>query len=273
MSEAADPFDRYLASIDSVDGWLANATAHISNRLMKAQSASGISGSVCEIGVHHGRYFIALATGLTGAEVGLAVDLFEEEQESVYGSGDRNREIFRGHLERFVPKTTVHLLRADSMTLEPEKISSLAGPVRFFSVDGGHTASIASNDIALASTVLHPQGIVAVDDVMNAEWTGVLTGIANYLAHDPRLEPIAIIPNKLLMSLPSAVDYYKALLAELFPGKWLGRKSEFLGRDIEVFYDPAPPSESNEHWKREYMRIAGSRRYKLGTALARLIGR
>lgn len=270
MKAKIDTFERYMASIDTVSGWLSDATARVSHRLMEAQTLAGVSGGLCEIGVHHGRYFIALATGLVGAESALAVDMFETE--SVYGPGSRNREIFTNHLAEFVPSVPVNLIEADSTTLKPEQISALTGPVRFFSVDGGHTAAIARNDISLAASVLHPQGIVAVDDVMNVEWTGVLTGISNYLAGQPRLEPVAIIPNKLLMSFPPAVEYYKTMLTEMFPGKWLGRESDFLGRNIEVFYDPAP-SLSAKDWEQEYKRVVNSRRYHVGSAIARLMGR
>ena len=70
------------------------------------------------------------------------------------------------------------------------------GPVRLFSVDGGHTEEIVATDMRTAEQALVPGGIVVADDVFNAEWPGVSVGTLRYLDAGGTLVPFAIGFNK-----------------------------------------------------------------------------
>ena len=76
-----------------------------------------------------------------------------------------------------------------------------AGPVRLFSVDGGHTADITASDLALAEASLCPGGIVILDDYFNEAWPGVSEGATRYLgAGTSTLVPVAIGGNKFVFT-------------------------------------------------------------------------
>jgi hypothetical protein len=105
-------FAQYLASINSVKGWLSDATAVMSNALMEHQTAIGVSGNACEIGVHHGRYYIALALGLTASEQGVAIDLFGAQEENVDRSGRGDLGKFESNAARFLDSRSTIILQA-----------------------------------------------------------------------------------------------------------------------------------------------------------------
>src|ERR1044071_838617 len=70
----------YIRSgMHSVSGYLRAIDAEIIAALLEYQSKNGISGPLCEIGVHHGRLFFMLALARQSGERALAVDLFEDD--------------------------------------------------------------------------------------------------------------------------------------------------------------------------------------------------
>jgi hypothetical protein len=123
-------FDKYFADIDSVEGWLSKTTAYLSHHLMVYQTSIGMRGNVCEIGVHHGKYFYALATGLVSGEKAVAIDLFENQEENIDQSGAGNRDIFLENARKYFEESAVVPITANSTKLKPEAITE-HGRVRF----------------------------------------------------------------------------------------------------------------------------------------------
>ena len=82
------------------------------------------------------------------------------------------------------------------------------GPLRFVSVDGGHTAEITAHDLATAEAAIAEGGIIVVDDVFNEQWPGVGDGVRRYFERRPNLVPFAIGANKTYFCRPSHRDIY-----------------------------------------------------------------
>jgi hypothetical protein len=233
-------FNSYFSHIDDVDGWLDKTTAIISNGLMRHQSAVGLTGPVCEIGVHHGKYFIALACGLCPNEKGIAIDLFENQEENIDHSGLGDRGMFDRNIERFLYPPSIAVISGNSTRLSANDISK-HGAVRFFSVDGGHTEAITLNDLRLAEQAIATGGIVALDDILHQGWTGVISGYVRYRQEGGRLRAFALVPNKLLLTDEGSASSYKAFMRTEF-ARFAGRQDmEFIG-DIIDLYVPPPPS-------------------------------
>lgn len=233
-------FNSYFSHIDDVDGWLDKTTAIISNGLMRHQSAVGLTGPVCEIGVHHGKYFIALACGLCPNEKGIAIDLFENQEENIDHSGLGDRGMFDRNIERFLYPPSIAVISGNSTRLSANDISK-HGAVRFFSVDGGHTEAITLNDLRLAEQAIATGGIVALDDILHQGWTGVISGYVRYRQEGGRLRAFALVPNKLLLTDEGSAAAYKAFMRTEF-ARFAGRQDmEFIG-DIVDLYVPPPPS-------------------------------
>jgi hypothetical protein len=233
-------FNSYFSHIDEVDGWLDKTTAIISNGLMRHQSATGLTGPVCEIGVHHGKYFIALACGLCPNEKGIAIDLFENQEENIDHSGMGDRGMFEKNVARFLYPPSIAVISGNSTKLSADNISRYGG-VRFFSVDGGHTEAITLNDLRLAERSIATGGIVALDDILHQGWTGVISGYVRYRQEGGKLRAFALVPNKLLLADEASVASYKDFMRTEF-AHFAGRQDmEFIGDIVDLYVPPSSP--------------------------------
>ena len=77
----------------AVEGWLGIGALGLTVAISERQLSRGIRAAVGEIGVHHGRYFIALALLREKSERAVAIDVFEDQHLNVDYSGSGNREI------------------------------------------------------------------------------------------------------------------------------------------------------------------------------------
>ncbi|WP_146747668.1 class I SAM-dependent methyltransferase [Paramagnetospirillum kuznetsovii] len=145
----------------------------------------GVTGGACEIGVHHGKYLIALHNILAPAR-SLGIDVFDDQDKNVDGSGKGSYDLTRAYVDSFVADPdSVALMSKDSLTLnaaDQAEILAEYGRFAFFSIDGGHTAQHITYDFFLASELTSPYGIIAVDDMFHPDWPGVTEGILAALA-------------------------------------------------------------------------------------------
>ncbi|MDT2022807.1 class I SAM-dependent methyltransferase [Methylocella sp. CPCC 101449] len=233
-------FDTYMGRIEQVEGWLVNSTATYSHSLMKFQTQQGISGNACEVGIHHGRYFLALALALAGNEQGVAIDLFGHQDQNIDNSGQGDKEKFLQNVDSFWGRDHLTVIEGNSLQMTSETIAN-HGLVRFFSIDGGHDERTTVHDLKLAEQSICKQGIVALDDIFNPHWSGVISGLVRYLAEGGRLRPMLLIPNKLLLAFPESAAMYRAYMRQEFAGTFAFADREFFGSCIDVYNDQNPP--------------------------------
>lgn len=204
--------EEYLAHQHEVEGWLDETAARVTAHLLRYQVKLGLTANVLEIGVHHGRYFLVLATGLAAEESGVAIDIFDDQQFNVSRSGKGDRYTFEANLARFAPHVPVEIIQAESTALGADFVSNHAG-MRFISIDGGHDRATACSDLWLSEKVIIDGGIVALDDIYRPDWSGVTAGLARYFAQGGTLTPFAFIPNKLLLTTDAQwAERYRAIL-------------------------------------------------------------
>lgn len=183
----------------------------------QTQRGLGVTGNLAEIGVHHGRLFVLLALLSRAGEAGLAVDLFADQARNVDGSGRGDEAILRANLARYAPGKPYVVHAGDSTLLSGDEVKRIAGgPVRIFSIDGGHTEEITHSDLITAQNSLIDAGVVALDDCFSEAWPGVISGVAKYMAHPGRtLVPFAVGGNKTLLCRSEFVSIYRKTLASL----------------------------------------------------------
>jgi hypothetical protein len=188
----------YLGAFQWIEGWFSYDAALMFMAYNQLISAAGISGDVLEIGVHHGLSAIAIAT-LRGAGRRLyGVDLFEKLQsENVSGSGRGNHKMFEQNMKSFFGEIDfIELVTSVSGTLRP---GDLPRSFSFCHVDGGHSPGETYADLKLASDILIPGGLLALDDYFNPQFPGVCEGAVEFmLRHQGVLRPVAIGYNKVL---------------------------------------------------------------------------
>ena len=222
--------------IGSVEGWLWPTTASMIAELLVRQVSATVLGDVCEIGVHHGRLFLILANAMVVGERAVAVDVFEAQDKNLDASGAGDRRILERHIALYAPGARCEIIQESSLDLEQTGFCS--SRFRFISIDGGHMASIVVNDLRLAERTLLPAGIVALDDVLNHAWPGVVTGLSRYLTEGGTLVPFAIIPNKLLLAADqAAAQRGKTFLRQHFPLAFSKSGLEFLGGVVDCYVD------------------------------------
>ena len=222
--------------IGRVDGWLSPTTASMLAHLLLDQTEAGLRGDVCEIGVHHGKLFLVLANATSGTERAVAVDVFGDQEKNIDRSGQGDRSIFERHLASYAPAADVEIIQESSLDLEP--LGFLSRRFRLVSIDGGHTAPIVVNDLRLAERTLLASGIVALDDILNHDWTGVLTGLAAYVAGGGTLLPFALVPNKLLLTTDAAAaSRGRELLRRHFPLALSKAGLEFLNGRVDSYLE------------------------------------
>jgi hypothetical protein len=199
----------------AVAGWLQRDALLLTLGLHRAQRAAGQGGAVAEIGVHHGKTFVALALLAAPGEAALAVDVFDRQELNPDGSGHGDRAAFETNLARWRLLRRTQTLARDSLTLTATEVLGLTGPLRLFSVDGSHTRGHAGHDLKLAEACLAPGGVVLLDDFCDPAWPGVTEAAILHL-HDPAfaLAPLAICGGKLFLVRRADHPAWLAALAE-----------------------------------------------------------
>lgn len=256
-------FEQYFKEMESVEGWLLPTTAFLSHHLMVHQTEAGLSGNACEIGVHHGKYFIALACGLQVGETAVAIDVFEDQHKNLdpaYTSA--NRKEFDRQTAKFLPPDATVVIKGSSTELAASDIST-HGVVRFFSIDGGHTEVVTLNDLRLAEQTLCKGGIAALDDILNFHWTGVVSGYARYRREGGLLRAFALIPNKLLLTDVDSAPRYASFMRNRFPMFVDRYGKEMIGDLIDVYGERPPetletPPQKIERLSRELAAAAST---------------
>lgn len=217
----------------SVQGWLSRGACAMVMAISEAQRLRGVEGNVVEIGVHHGRLFILLLLLTDGAERGLAIDLFEDQEQNADASGEGDYGKLVRNIRRHAPEQRDRFVahKCNSTELTGEKIKELVGgPVRLFSVDGGHTETITFSDLVVAEAALAPGGVIILDDCFNQAWPGVVSGVLRfYRSEDRSVRPFAIGANKVLFAHHEWADGYREALTRV---RARVTHSEFLGMPV-----------------------------------------
>lgn len=242
---------QWLRDLDSISGWLSPSTAFMSAGLAQIQADHGYRGNIAEIGVYHGKYLTGLSTTLRDGEKSIAIDVFDDQSKNadlvgydeVGSSGihDLTQQAFLDNAKRYCPNADIAVIQRSSLEVSPADILEHDGKVRFFSIDGGHTVDVLLNDLHLAVETLAPHGIISIDDILNPQWAGIITGTVRFFDGETDLRPIAFVPNKLLCAFEPFVDFYKKALLEIAPTAIQRRDVEFSNFTADQYID-------NDEW-------------------------
>lgn len=220
--------------LSRVAGWLNPFSAAFIGSISKFQREGGLSGSVGEIGVHHGKLFILLHTLSDPDKPSFAIDLFEDQHLNVDGSGKGDYSQFRKNLARWSSAPDrIEIFQGSSLELDPANVIAACGRSRLMSVDGGHTEACTRNDLQIGEAVSEPYGVVVIDDYFNEFFPEVSVGVHTYLAKG-RLRPFAITPGKLYLADPAFTDGYRRWLRERW-AKRFEKTCVMLDSEVDLF--------------------------------------
>jgi hypothetical protein len=219
----------------TVDGWLNPLSAQFIAGLSAAQRKLGITGSVGEIGVHHGKLFILMHCDADHSR-SFAIDVFDDQHLNTDQSGKGSYNHFVRNVRRWCGTSdNVEIIKRSSLDVKPSDIKSVVGDVRLFSIDGGHTEECTLNDLRLAEATVSDHGVVVIDDVYNQQWPGVLTGLARYLTQDgSTLRPFAFTPGKVYLAKAPAIPALQREMAARF-GKFWDKDAELFDSRVDIY--------------------------------------
>jgi Methyltransferase domain len=227
----------YLSKgIQNVEGWLSPVTAAIMTAIAGYQSAIGIGGDLAEIGIHHGKSFLAFANNTQPRERLHAIDVFEDQHKNIDHSGNGSKPQFLRNAKLYAPHAHIEIMQESSLDLPRLGWPTAhADKIRFFSIDGSHTRAATFNDLRIAERTTVADGVVFLDDILSSHWLGVISGLFDYLTAGGGLVPLAIIPNKLvLVRRPDCVGQYKGFLRSLCGSAVSKADVEFLDFHIDA---------------------------------------
>ncbi len=204
--------EAYLA----IEGWVETEALWVLEQVSDFQKESQIDGGFCEIGVHHGRFFIAMEHLCSPGQRGLAMDIFDMQDLNIDRSGSGSLDQFRMNIEKYAKDASrIFTAKCDSTTAEARKIIEDFGCLfRLFSVDGGHTFQHIVADLGVAEARLANGGAVFVDDYCNPGFPGVTEGLIVYLRNGGSLTPVCAAGGKMLLTTISYAERMRQFLAK-----------------------------------------------------------
>src|SRR5438105_2054312 len=180
---SGDPaLDAFLSGpYQNIRGMSSRFAAAICGHVMRRQMALGIRGDFMEIGTFEGRFFLAMAKLLAPGEHALGMDLFTWPSPNVY---ERLRANCAG--AGLDPKSYT-AWKVDTRTLKAADLRARlpAGNARFIHVDGEHEDECLRHDLELSHAALHPDGIIAIDDMLHPGYPTLITTVLDYLTPHP----------------------------------------------------------------------------------------
>ena len=218
--EQETPLTAYVEkNLTKVDGWAGTPESLLLlPQLLDVQQGCNDLGAF-EIGVHHGRYLIALHNACRPQTRSMGLDLFEDQSKNVDGSGSGNIGQAQDNVTAYAREPELVELRAgDSLTLTDQHFDSILDDYKAFritSVDGGHTPTHAAEDIRTAARLTAPGGFISVDDFFHTNFPGVTEGVYATLAgNQTPFIPWFVTRKKLFLAHVSYVDSYTRAIRE-----------------------------------------------------------
>jgi hypothetical protein len=138
------------------------------------------------------------------------------------------------------PDAQVRTIVKSSVEIRGAEKEHALDDLRFFSVDGGHTRALTLNDLEIADASLAPHGVAALDDVFNANWPGVVSGLFAFLAHRGSLAPFAIFPNKVFLCRPQFSEFYRNSCRDAFAYALDRKDMELQDHRVDLYADRWP---------------------------------
>jgi predicted O-methyltransferase YrrM len=172
-----------------IRGMSSRFAAAICGHLVRRQTALGITGDILEIGTFEGRFFVAMAMLLQAKEHALGIDVFTWPSTSVYDH------FLENCAAAGLKPGSYTAWKVDTRSLNPTDLRGRLpyGSARFVHIDGEHVAECLSHDLELAYAVLHPDGVIALDDMLHPGYPTLIVTVLDYLERHPEMRLLCVI--------------------------------------------------------------------------------
>jgi hypothetical protein len=189
-------FSRYVQLREGVEGWFSDLAVAVCDIMLNHQT---IKGDFFEIGAWHGRSAILWM-------------VHRRRDENVYVVDLEVRDPLKHHLGRVSEELggQYQLMKGSSYRVPDVTFQNEhSRQMRLVHVDGDHSAAGISNDIQIGHKMLHPHGVMVIDDFMNPRFPQITEVVMEYLhanAHD--LTMVASGANKAFLVSSKFYDFW-----------------------------------------------------------------
>ena len=201
-------------------GMSSRFAAAICGHVIRRQSGLGIKGDLLEIGTFEGRFFAAMAMLMEPGEHALGIDVFTWPSPAVYDHFIENC------AASGLVSGTYTAWKVDTRTITADDLRVMlpGRTARFIHIDGEHIPECLCNDLELAHAVLHPDGVIALDDMLHPGYPTLITTVVDYLKRHPEMRVLCIIDResitaaaKFLICRADRVEKYEPDLIASYP--------------------------------------------------------
>jgi DNA-binding transcriptional LysR family regulator len=229
----------------SVPGMSSHFAAKLAVALIESQAAAGVSGSLAEIGVYEGRFFIAMALAAGETDLCLAIDRFHWPDSAIEAR-------FLGHCrDACIPPANLRVLKSSSGDLTADGVAAALGaPARFVHIDGDHTYAALHHDLGLATVNLAPKGIIFVDDMLHPLYPELTLAVADFLKDNTDFGLAAVVDResfsaacKFVLCRTSAISDIETWASRHFTAQIYRKRARFCGHKALILRPP----ETSEH--------------------------
>jgi len=228
----------------AIPGWFSTDASMLFAWIDEIQKRNNIEGDCFEIGCHHGKSAVLLASMVEPGKEKLAVcDLFGMQSDNVSRSGNGDLDAFNRNMQPIRDSGVgINIFQKNSATLTASEIGQT---YRIFHVDGGHNPDEALIDLRLAAECTIESGAIILDDPFRTEWPGVTEALIRFLDERPEFQAIMTGFNKLVVTREKWSGLYVAALDSSsqrdtfgFSYPWRVKEMPFHGTVLRVFYVP-----------------------------------
>ena len=172
----------------NIRGMSSRFAAAICAHVIRRQTALGTKGDLLEIGTFEGRFFAAIGQLLQPGEHALGIDVFTWPSPKVYDN-------FLANCAAHLKPGAYSAWKVDTRTITAADLRARlpSGSARFVHVDGEHNTECLTQDLELAHAVLHPDGVMALDDMLHPGYPTLIVTVLDYLKRHPDMRVLAII--------------------------------------------------------------------------------
>jgi predicted O-methyltransferase YrrM len=198
-----------------VRGMSSRFAAAICGHVVRRQSGLGITGDLLEIGTFEGRFFIAMAMLLEPGEHALGIDVFTWPSPAVYDH------LLENCAAAGLPDASYTAWKVDTRAITAADLRARlpAEKARFIHIDGEHIPDCLRNDLSLAHAVLHPGGVIALDDMLHPGYPTLMVAVQEYLGRHPEMCVLCVIDRETIVAATKFVlcrtDWFKRYEARL----------------------------------------------------------
>lgn len=227
-----------------IPGWFSKEASMLFAWIDEIQKRNNVKGDCFEIGCHHGKSALMLATLLDASSEKLSVcDLFGQQADNISRSGNGDLEAFNQNMQPHREAgVTINIFQKNSAHLTATEIGD---NYRIFHVDGGHNPDEALIDLQLAADCTTESGAIVLDDPFRIEWPGVTEALIRFLDERPEFLAIMTGFNKLVLVREQWSGIYIAALESEeqrrvygFGYPWRVKEMPFHNAELRVFYIP-----------------------------------